>query len=106
MPELDTSFSSFGPQTALQRQDLRAQAEQMEGVFLNTLMSEMFKGINSKGEFGGGFGEETWRTMQSEQFANAIASSGGVGLADEIMRNLLSAQEGASAAPSNAYTSA
>ena len=52
---------------------IRAQAEELEGVFLNTLMSEMFSSIDARGEFGGGFAEETWRSMQSEQFAGAMA---------------------------------
>ncbi|MCB9994179.1 MAG: rod-binding protein [Hyphomicrobiaceae bacterium] len=95
MDALATSYSAYGPQSAHQRLDLRAQAQQMEGVFLNTLVSEMFKGINARGDFGGGFGEETWRSMQSEQFANAIAQNGGIGLADDIMRSLMAVQENA-----------
>ena len=44
---------------------------------------------------GGGFGEETWRSMQSEQMADSIAKSGGIGLADQITRSLLDVQEAA-----------
>lgn len=87
-----TSFSST-PTTDLGRTGLRKQAEELEAVFLNTLVSEMFKGLGKDSENGGDFGTETWRTMQSEQFAAAIAKSGGVGIADQIMTNLLQAQE-------------
>jgi len=72
---------------------LRKQAQGLEGVFLNTLTSEMFSSIKTDGMFGGGFGEQTWRSMQSEQMADAIAQSGGIGLADSITRNLLNMQE-------------
>jgi flagellar protein FlgJ len=72
---------------------LRAQAEELEGVFLNTLTKEMFAGVNARGTFGGGFAEETWRGMQSEQFAASIAQAGGIGLADQIVRSLFDIQQ-------------
>lgn len=72
---------------------LRTQAKNLEGVFLNTLMSQMFSSIKTDGEFGGGFGEQTWRSMQAEQYANSIAQSGGIGLADQIVSSLLHVQE-------------
>ena len=73
---------------------LRAQATELEGVFINTLLKEMFSSIKTdSASFGGGFGEETWRGMQSEQLADSIAQSGGLGLADQIMDGLLQIQE-------------
>ena len=72
---------------------LRAQAEELEGVFLNTLMSQMFSSIETEGDFGGGFAEETWRSMQSEQYASAMAQSGGIGLADQLVSELMKLQE-------------
>ncbi|MEO6396242.1 MAG: rod-binding protein [Devosia sp.] len=73
---------------------LHKQATELEGVFLNTLMKEMFASIETSEEsFGGGFAEQTWRGMQAEQFANAVAERGGIGLADAMMGDLLSLQE-------------
>jgi peptidoglycan hydrolase FlgJ len=70
------------------------QAIELEGVFLNTLMKEMFSSIDTKEEsFGGGFAEETWRGMQAEQVANSLAEQGGIGLADNLMSDLLRLQE-------------
>lgn len=71
----------------------RQQAEELEGLFLNTLMKEMFSGIDAKGGFGGGFAEETWRGMQAEQYAAAMAEAGGIGLADSLMADLIALQE-------------
>jgi flagellar protein FlgJ len=71
---------------------LRKQATELEGSFLNTLMGEMFSSIKTDGMFGGGFGEDTWRGMQAEQYANSIAQGGGIGLADQIVSNLLQVQ--------------
>ncbi|MHB1110003.1 MAG: rod-binding protein [Devosia sp.] len=74
---------------------LRQQAEELEGVFLNTLMKEMFSSIDAEGDFGGGFAEETWRGMQAEQFAASMAEAGGTGLADALMADLIALQEAA-----------
>ena len=82
------SAQSLGPLAKV-----RAQAEELEGVFLNTLMSEMFSSIDARGDFGGGFAEETWRSMQSEQFAASMAQAGGIGLADQLVADLLQLQE-------------
>jgi flagellar protein FlgJ len=74
---------------------LRAQAQELEGVFLNTLMKEMFSSLHTdQASMGGGFGEDTWRGMQAEQMANAVSEAGGIGLADSIMGDLLKIQEG------------
>lgn len=81
---------------------IRKQAEELEGVFLNTLMKEMFASIKSDTDaFGGGFAEDTWRGMQAEQFAAGLAEAGGIGLADAIVANLLAVQETAQI-PTNA----
>ena len=46
-------------------------------MFLNTLMKEMFSSVKTDDKnFGGGFAEETWRGMQAEQFAGAMADTG------------------------------
>jgi len=73
--------------------DLEKKAQELEGVFLNTLMSQMFSSLKTEGLFGGGYGEETWRSMQSEQYANLLSQNGGLGLADQIMSNLITIQE-------------
>jgi Rod binding domain-containing protein len=71
---------------------VRQQAEEFEGVFLNTLTKQMFSGIRTEG---GGFGEETWRSMQAEQLATTMAQSGGLGIADQLLPDLLAIQEAA-----------
>ncbi len=99
------------PAGATQLQSLRQQAEELEGVFLGMLTKQMFSSIKTDAEsFGGGFGEETWRGMQAEQLASAMAANGGLGIADQIMGDLLALQEASSNtqslknAPYGAYT--
>ena len=75
---------------------LHKQAEELEGVFLNTLTKQMFSSIKTDSDsFGGGFAEDTWRSMQSEQIANSMAQSGGLGIADQMLGDLIKMQEAA-----------
>lgn len=79
---------------------LRAQAMELEGVFLNTLMKEVFSSVDTDGDFGGGFAEETWRGMQAEQLAGAMADTGGIGLADSLVADLIALQQAIPPTPS------
>lgn len=85
-----------GIKTSLNSQQIekiRKQAEDFEGVFLNLLTKEMFATSKSDNGFGGGFGEETWRSIQSEQLANSMAQNGGLGIADQLMGDMIALQE-------------
>lgn len=94
MNAVDQTGSSLSPDQLLR---IRTQAQDLEGVFLNMLTKEMFASIKSDENFGGGFGEETWRSMQAEQLANTMAQSGGVGIADDLMGQMIALQEAANA---------
>jgi len=88
-PRIDTSAPGYAK--------MHQQAKDLEGVFLNTLMKQMFSSIKTDEQSGGGgFAEETWRGMQGEQMANAVADQGGIGLADQLMPTLLRMQEASS----------
>lgn len=89
-----THFASLtGPaQDPAPTNPLRQKAQELEGLFLNTLVSQMISSTNSRGMFGGGYAEETWKSMQAEQISNQISQAGGIGLADTIMKNLITLQ--------------
>lgn len=73
---------------------VRQQAQEFEGVFLNTLTKELFSSLKTdESVMGGGFGEETWRSMQSEQLAATMAQNGGLGIAEQLLPDLLALQE-------------
>ena len=82
--------------TPAQVAKVRQQAEEFEGVFLNTLTKELFSSIKTdESVMGGGFGEETWRSMQSEQLAAQMAQNGGLAIAEQLLPDLLAMQEAA-----------
>ena len=82
-----TAASSLRPQDKLMQQ-----AKELEGVFLNLLLKESFGSLDARSGFGGGFAEETWRSIQAEQMASAMSEAGGIGLAEQIHAQLTASQ--------------
>jgi Rod binding domain-containing protein len=74
------------------RDELRHAAEEFEAVFLSEMLGPMFDGIDTEGLGGGGMGEEIFRPMLVERYAEAIARAGGVGVADSVLRELIRMQ--------------
>lgn len=74
-------------------QDARQAAEEFEAVFISTMLASMFEGIKTDGPFGGGHGEQVYRSMLTEEYSNSIAQAGGIGIADSLTREILRLQE-------------
>jgi Rod binding domain-containing protein len=70
----------------------RASAVDFESVFINTMFSQMFTGIDGEGPFGGSGGAGVWRSFLSEEYAKSFAKAGGLGLADHVYRTLMEQQ--------------
>jgi Rod binding domain-containing protein len=69
-------------------------AQQFESVFLTNMFEEMFAGVEEpEGPHSTEQGTKTWRSMLTEEYANTIAKSGGIGVADQIQRELIALQE-------------
>jgi Rod binding domain-containing protein len=76
-------------------QKLTETAQEFEAVFLQNMLSIMFQGIETDEYFGGGAAEDTFRSMQIEQYSKHIASQGGIGLASFIKQALIDLQASA-----------
>jgi Rod binding domain-containing protein len=74
-------------------ESMRETAVALEASFLSHMLKPMFEGIDAEQPFGGGFAEETWRSMQIEEYGKALAGTGGIGLADAILREMVLMQE-------------
>lgn len=73
--------------------DLRATAEEFEAIFLAQMAAHMFTDVEG-GMFSGGPGEDTYRSMLHQEFGKALAKSGGIGIADAVVREMIRIQEG------------
>jgi Rod binding domain-containing protein len=82
-----------GIQSNLSKEEqARQAAQQFESVFLSQMLSGMFEGTGED-EFGDSYAQNTYRSLLTETYADEITKSGGIGIADSVMRELLSAQE-------------
>ncbi len=79
--------------TPAQTAKARATATDFEQVFLNSMFSQMFTGIDGEGPFGGNKATGVWRSFLTDEYAKSFAQAGGIGLGDHIYRALIAQQE-------------
>lgn len=99
-PVPTTDLSKTAPTTptsdpeAVERIRSRAKdtAQKFEGQFLSFMFQQMFEGVKADGPFGGGHGEEMFRSLMTEAMGKQMAKKGGIGLADTIQREMLKMQ--------------
>jgi len=70
-------------------------AEDFESVFLTSMLESMFEGVKTDGPYGGGSSEKTYRSLLINEYAKQISQSGGLGISEQITRDLIALQEGA-----------
>jgi Rod binding domain-containing protein len=75
------------------KQKTDAAAREFEGMMIGQMLEPMWAGIKTDGMFGGGTGEQVFRSFMIQEIGKGIAQTGGVGIADDIARALLQAQE-------------
>ena len=71
----------------------RATAQDFEGVFLSSMFSQMFTGLDENNAFTGGKTAGVWRSFLTDAYAKNFAQAGGIGLGDHIYRALMAQQE-------------
>ncbi|MGC2855650.1 rod-binding protein [Novispirillum sp. DQ9] len=76
-------------------EQVRQAAEDFEAMFLSQMFNHMFSGVKADKMFGGGAGEDTWKSLLVDEYAKATVRKGGVGVADHVMQAMLQAQEAA-----------
>lgn len=94
-----TTFTGGRPDLALQealtkvspqaQAKTKAQAQDFEAVFLNSMFSQMTGGIKGDGPYGNTPGTGVWRSMMTEQYSKSFAASGGVGISSDVYRTLI-----------------
>jgi len=68
-------------------------AQDFEAMFIAQMLKPMFQGLSTEGMFGGGKGEEMYRSLLVEEYGKTIAKAGGVGIADQVKAEMLKLQE-------------
>ncbi len=81
-----------------QNEKVRKTAQEFEAFFVGQMMEHMMAGIEPDPLFGGGTGEEMWRSMLNQEYGKHVAKSGKLGIASNVMKAMLQAQEERTAA--------
>ena len=72
---------------------MRETAEAFEATFVAQMLKPMFEGLSTEAPFGGGEAEGTWRGFMIEAMAKQTVRAGGIGLADQVVAQMLKMQE-------------
>jgi peptidoglycan hydrolase FlgJ len=67
----------------------KATAQDFEGMFLNSMFSQMTSGLKGEGPFGNTPGTGVWRSMLTAQYSKSFAKAGGVGISKDVFRELI-----------------
>ena len=73
---------------------MRQAAEEFEGVFLAQVLRGLTAGLTGPGLLGNGE-DDPFAAMLQDEYGKLISRSGGVGVADAVLRELLKGQEAA-----------
>ena len=74
------------------QQLLEERAEEFEAVFLSEMLKPMWEGVETGGMFGGGQAEEIFRSLLIDEYAKTLASDGGIGVGDMVLKELIALQ--------------
>lgn len=74
------------------RKKIAETAKTFEASFLSVMMQQMFEGVKTSQPFGGGNGEEMFKSMMTDAMSKEVTKAGGVGLSSVIQREMLKMQ--------------
>ncbi|MCB9963440.1 MAG: rod-binding protein [Rhodospirillales bacterium] len=108
MTGFDTALTLFGTQNARmtqalegmktsvdakKKQQIEDAAQDFEAVFLSEMMKPMFETVKVDPMFGGGKGEEVFRSFLVQEYGKILAATNRTGLSDSVSATLMKAQE-------------
>ena len=88
-----SALTGSDPQRIRDTARMRETAEAFEASFLSQMLKPMFEGLSTEAPFGGGEAEGTWRGFLVEAMAKQAVRGGGIGLADQVVAEMLRMQE-------------
>ena len=80
------------PATGADKAKIEKTGRDFETSFLSVMLGQMFEGVSTPSPFGGGQGEDAFRSFMTEAFAKSMTQHGGIGLSKQISSELLKLQ--------------
>lgn len=84
---LNARISSTANQAVAERT-----GREFEAMFLSQMLQPIFDTVKTDAMFGGGAGEDAFKNLLVDEYGKIIAKSGGVGIADQVKRQILDFQ--------------
>jgi len=84
--DLANALTKVSPQAQAKA---KSTAQDFEGMFLNSMFSQMTSGLQGEGPFGSTTGTGVWRSMLTEQYSKSFAKAGGVGISKDVFSELI-----------------
>lgn len=72
--------------------DINKAAQDFEAMFVSEMLGHMFSGVEVDPEFGGGHGEEMFRSMLVQEYGKEIAKGPGIGIASKVKEAMIAMQ--------------
>lgn len=82
-----------GLEQSKQLEKIAGTAEEFEAMFIAEMMKPMFEGISTEAPFGGGKGEEVFRSFMLQEYGKITAKTGSIGITDSVKEHLIKLQE-------------
>ena len=79
--------------SAKTREEAKQAAEKFEAMFISEMLKPIFESVEVNSMFGGGQGEKMFRSVMVDEYGKSVARSGGIGIADTVMNEILRMQE-------------
>ncbi len=74
------------------RKKIAETAKTFEASFMSVMMQQMFEGVKTSEPFGGGNGEEMFKSVLTDAMSKEVTKAGGIGLASTVQREMLKMQ--------------
>ena len=87
--QLADALTKVSPQV---QKKAKAQAQDFEAMFLNSMFSQMTSSVKGEGPFGDTTGTGVWRSMLTDEYSKSFAKAGGVGVSQQVYRSLIMQQ--------------
>jgi peptidoglycan hydrolase FlgJ len=79
--------------TPQQLKAMEEAARDFEAVFISEMMAHMFSGIETDPVFGGGAGEDMFRSMLVHEYGKQMAKGAGIGLSSQLQKMMIEMQQ-------------
>ena len=91
-PSVTTPMQPMSAAELAKRGQIKQTAQNFEATFLSSMMQEMFAGVQTSAPFGGGPGEDMFRSFLTDAMAKQVTKAGGIGLAQAVQHEMLKMQ--------------